>query len=81
MKRSSKAIRRWGSIPPELAAEVRAEGQRAIDAITAGDHPCLRGWMEWRSDTTWTVPAIPSNWSTTPATLWDLRSWAYGNAY
>lgn len=71
----------FGFYTPELATEVRAEGQRTIDAIAAGNHPCLRGWTEWHPDSTWTVPAIPQNWSTTPATLWDLRHWAYGNAY
>ncbi len=69
-----------GFYTPELAAEVRAEGQRAIDAIAAGTHPCLRGWAGWRPDPEWTVPTIPSNWSTTPATLWERRRWAYGDA-
>lgn len=70
-----------GFYTPALAAEVRAEGQRAIDAIVAGTHPCLRGWTQWRPESEWSVPAIPSNWSTTPATLWERRHWAYGNAW
>ena len=65
---------------PELAADVRAESQRVVDAIVAGAHPCLRGWTEWRPDPRWSVPSIPENRSTAPADLWELRGWAYGEA-
>ena len=66
---------------PELATEVRAEGERAIDAIASGTHQCLRGWTAWRPDPQWPVPAIPADWNTTPATRWELWRRAYGDAW
>jgi hypothetical protein len=69
-----------GFFTRDLAAAARAEGQRVIDAIARGDHPCLRGWAEWAPEPGWTVPAIPPAWDTTPAGSWELRRWAYGDA-
>lgn len=63
----------------ELAAATRAEGRRAIELIEAGTHPCLQGWPQWSPDSSWSVPELPPEWSTTPATFWERRLWAYGN--
>jgi hypothetical protein len=63
---------------PELAAAVRAEGRKVIEAITQRTHPCLSGWPQWSPDSQWSVPAIPPTWSSTPPTSWDLLHWAYG---
>jgi hypothetical protein len=63
---------------PELAAAVRAEGQRVIEAIARRTHPCFRGWARWSPDSRWSVPAMPPAWSTTPPTSWDRLRWAYG---
>ena len=63
---------------PELAAAARAEGERVIEAIAQRTHPCLSGWPQWAPDSRWPVPAIPTAWSSTPPTSWDLRDWAYG---
>jgi len=62
----------------ELAANVRAEGQRVIDAIVRGDHPCLRGWPQWSPEPGWPLPAIPEAWATTTAASWERARWAYG---
>jgi len=64
----------------ELRAAVRAEGERVIEAIAQGAHPCLQGWAQWSPDPRWQVPAIPRTWATAPATSWALRHWAYGSA-
>jgi len=64
----------------ELAAAVRAEGQRAIDAIAQGNHACLQGWAQWSPDPRWQPPAIPAAWAAAPAASWELRRWAYGDA-
>ena len=54
-----------GLYSPELAAAARTEGQRAIDAIGKGTHPCLR-WPNWSPDPDWPVPTLPTNWNATP---------------
>jgi hypothetical protein len=51
-----------GLYPPELAAAARAEGQRVIDAIANGTHPCLNGWAEWLPDPAWTPLVVPAGW-------------------
>lgn len=63
-----------------LAAAVRAEGERVIAAIERRDHECLRGWADWSPPLDWRAPDFVDGWSTTPATFWDERDWAYGNA-
>jgi len=63
----------------ELAEAVRAEGRQAIDAVTRGVHPCLRGWANWTPDPTWSIPVIPDGWDSTPVTLWERRLWAYSD--
>jgi uncharacterized protein len=67
-----------GFYTPELGAAARAEGQRVIDAIADGTHPCLRGWAQWSPEAEWSPPAMPATWSTTPPTSWERRRWAYG---
>jgi uncharacterized protein len=69
-----------GFYTPELADAARAEGQRAIDAIAGGTHPCLRGWARWSPPAGWSSLAVPPAWNTTPVTTWDRRRWAYGDA-
>jgi predicted RNA-binding protein associated with RNAse of E/G family len=68
-----------GFYTPELAEAIRAEGVQAIDAVTSGVHPCVRGWANWSPDLQWTIPTIPVGWDTTPATLWGRRRWAYSD--
>jgi hypothetical protein len=63
----------------DLAVAVRAEGQRVIDSIARGSHPCLHGWAQWSPDPRWQVPTIPAAWATATATSWELRRWAYGD--
>ena len=65
----------------DLATAARLEGQRVIDAIAHGSHPCLDGWAQWSADPSWQVPAIPAAWATATATSWERRDWAYGNAF
>ncbi len=69
---------RLGFFTPPLATTVRAEAQRAVDAIRAGTHPCFRGWELWSPELRWSTPTLPASWATTPATSWELRDWAYG---
>src|SRR5690606_31639281 len=62
-----------------LAEAARLEGERAIEAISAGAHPCRDGWEDWLPDPTWQTPALPARWDTTPPTFWERRLWAYGD--
>ncbi|HLE96560.1 MAG TPA: DUF402 domain-containing protein, partial [Candidatus Thermoplasmatota archaeon] len=45
-----------GRCTPELAARIRAEGERAIGMITGGEPPFDRDWSAWRPDPAWSVP-------------------------
>ena len=55
-----------GLHPRELATAARAEGQRVIDAIARGTHPCLSGWAQWSPDSDWLVPLLPTTWHSAP---------------
>jgi predicted RNA-binding protein associated with RNAse of E/G family len=68
-----------GFYTAQLAEAARSEGERAIQAITDGTHPCVRGWDGWLPDPTWEVPALPAGWDTEPLTFWDRRLWAYAD--
>jgi hypothetical protein len=61
-----------------LAEEVRAEGQRVIDAMLRGEHICLR-WNIWTRNLEWPIPGFIGGWDTAPRTNWDRRRWAYGS--
>ncbi len=62
-----------------LAESVRAEGRAVIAAILRREHPCLRGWSDWRPPPEWGVPALVSGWETTRRTVWPARHWAYAD--
>lgn len=47
------------------AAATRAEGQRVIDAIAHGTHPCAQ-WPDWVPDPRWSVPLLPAEWKQLP---------------
>ena len=44
------------------AAEIRAEGERAIAIIEAGGWPFNAGWEAWRPDPSWRIPSVPDGW-------------------
>ena len=62
-----------------LAESVRAEGHAVVTAILGGEHPCLRGWSDWRPPPEWGVPALVNGWATAPRTLWSSGRWAYAD--
>jgi hypothetical protein len=70
-----------GFYTTELAAAIRAEGQRVIDEIGRGTHPCLRGWAEWSAPPEWSPLPLSETWNTTPLTTWERRAWAYGRRF
>lgn len=46
----------------EQAADVHAEGERAIAKMCAGETPCNDGWEHWQPDPGWDIPAFPRGW-------------------
>jgi hypothetical protein len=67
-----------GFFTPQLAAAVRAEGERVVAAIVDRTHPCLGGWSDWVPDPAWEIPSLPEGWDTTPSDRWERWRWAYG---
>ena len=61
---------------PERAKLIRAEGERAIRALEAGEKPFNEHWPKWRPDPRREVPGLPEAWSDLhkiPATGGQLR--------
>lgn len=64
----------------EFAAWVREQAKPLIEAIESRATPYCDGWEEWVPDPGWALPALPAEWNTVPATLWERRHWAYREA-
>jgi hypothetical protein len=47
-----------GVLDEEVAAAVRAEGERVVAA-----RPWPTGWEHWRADPAWTPPPLPDGWN------------------
>ncbi len=71
---------RLGLYTSELAAAVRAEGERMIEQVERSRSPFSEGWERWRPDPEWTIPELPNDWARVPPALWSRRRWAYGDA-
>jgi len=50
-----------GLIPPEREAELRAEGERALERFRRLDPP-LDPWLDFRPGPSWSIPVLPDNW-------------------
>jgi hypothetical protein len=51
-----------GILAPAEAAAIRAEGERAIQALERRASPFCDGWERWRPDPSWTPAALPVGW-------------------
>jgi len=51
-----------GLLSPAEAAEVRAEGERAIARIEAREEPFDDRWIGWSPDPAWERPVLPEGW-------------------
>lgn len=51
-----------GIFTAEKAAEIRAEGERAVERIESWTSPFDAGWERWRPNPGWPVPELPDNW-------------------
>jgi hypothetical protein len=52
-----------GFVTPELAAEIRAEGERVAGMIERWEPPFSDGWENWRPDPAWPLPVLPDGWA------------------
>jgi hypothetical protein len=52
-----------GWIAPEREAELRSEGERAVEHFTRSDAPFDESWLDFRADSAWRVPMLPNSWS------------------
>ncbi len=44
------------------AAEIRAEGMRAIGRAARGQEPFTQEWVQWRPEPSWPIPELPAGW-------------------
>ncbi len=51
-----------GSIDPEHAKAIRAEGQRAVDEIEHNEGPFSDGWENWHPDPMLLRPELSPDW-------------------
>ena len=51
-----------GLVSQTLASQIRAEGNRVIRKIQAGDSPFKDGWDKWRPNPEWPIPELPAGW-------------------
>ncbi len=55
-----------GLVGGAAARAIRAEGERALARLLAGQPPYAPGWERWAPDPTWEVPRLPPGWDATP---------------
>src|SRR5206468_9844358 len=51
-----------GWVGPEREAELRKEGERALERFRRRDPPLDDDWLGYRPDPSWTIPTLPSGW-------------------
>jgi hypothetical protein len=51
-----------GRLSAGAAAEVRAEGERALERVRRWEPPLDDAWIGWRPDPRWPVPSLPEGW-------------------
>jgi hypothetical protein len=51
-----------GLVPPEREAELRAEGERALERFRRRDPPLDDDWLAFRPDPSWSIPVLPEDW-------------------
>jgi len=66
-----------GHFSEEFGDELRASGERAVQAIESRAAPFSAGWETWMPPAEWPVPKLRPRWRDEPANLWPRREWAY----
>lgn len=52
-----------GRLGQDVAAAIRASGERALALVRGGERGIARKWSTWRAEPSWQVPTIPANWA------------------
>lgn len=52
-----------GWVAPARDADLRAEGERALERFHLGDPPLDGSWLDFRPDPAWRVPVLPDDWA------------------
>jgi hypothetical protein len=63
---------RVGRFTEEQARKIRAEGERAIEALQSRAWPLRQGWEDWRPDPTWALQRPIAGWEDVPRGSRDL---------
>lgn len=53
---------RLGRFTSNEAAQIRAEGEAALNTILERQWPVNDGWADWRPPGHWTLPSLPTGW-------------------
>jgi hypothetical protein len=51
-----------GLVAPEREAELRAEGERALERFRRRDPPLDADWLGFQPDPSWSIPILPEGW-------------------
>jgi len=51
-----------GWVAPGRDAELRAEGERALERFKRGDPPLDEPWLDFRPDASWAIPVLSDTW-------------------
>jgi hypothetical protein len=51
-----------GVLTVDEAKAIRAEGERVIQQMNAGESPFCDGWEKWMLPEEWTIPELPRGW-------------------
>jgi hypothetical protein len=57
---------RVGRFTEDDARSIRAEGEKAIEALESRAWPFDQGWDHWRPDPAWSLPSIAAGWEEWP---------------
>lgn len=71
---------RQGIYSEEFAAATRARATAVVEALERRGSPFSDGWESWAAEPSWEPLEMPAGWDVEPATLWERRHWAYGDA-
>ena len=55
-----------GLYTDEEARAIRAEAERAVGLMQAGESPWCDGWEHWRPPAGWSIPELPLGWAAVP---------------
>ena len=58
-----RRIQELGWITSEMVELIEKERQIVVERIENRENPFSEPWQEWRPDSSWTIPELPSDWA------------------